>query len=160
MRKARPRRRRPDRPAAYRRGAADHPTTAAFVTAICAAADTWHADSSGRSERLRASRVPGATGSIGLFSAAWWIAICAAQHRSWRAYRDGARGHAPRGIPLTDAAWGHIEVVRALPAASADPDLREGAGTGLSPLEWALRGGHRETAALLAPVSGSRRAGR
>ncbi|MGA4841231.1 ankyrin repeat domain-containing protein [Streptomyces sp. G45] len=54
------------------------------------------------------------------------------------------------GTPLCAAAcWGHTGTVRALLAHGADPDLREDQGAGRSPLDWALDGGHPDTAALL-----------
>ncbi|MFJ9896051.1 ankyrin repeat domain-containing protein [Streptomyces sp. NPDC091280] len=61
-----------------------------------------------------------------------------------------SRGLGAEGLPLCAAAcWGHTETVRELLAHGADPDVREDHGTGLSPLEWANRGPHPETAALL-----------
>ncbi|MER7972702.1 ankyrin repeat domain-containing protein, partial [Streptomyces sp. NPDC096080] len=55
------------------------------------------------------------------------------------------------GTPLcAAAAWGRADVVRLLLAHGADPDLREDAGTGHSPLEWTRKNGHTEaTEALL-----------
>ncbi|MET8824868.1 ankyrin repeat domain-containing protein [Streptomyces sp. NPDC004610] len=54
------------------------------------------------------------------------------------------------GTPLCAAAcWGHTGVVRELLAHGADPGLREDAGTGRTPLEWALAGPYPETAELL-----------
>lgn len=54
------------------------------------------------------------------------------------------------GTPLCAAAcWGYTETVRELLAHGADPNLREDGGAGRSPLDWADRGPHPETAALL-----------
>jgi uncharacterized protein len=54
------------------------------------------------------------------------------------------------GTPLCAAAcWGHTETVRTLLAYGADPRLREDRGTGWTPLEWAERGPHPETIAVL-----------
>ncbi|MFB7338162.1 ankyrin repeat domain-containing protein [Streptomyces adustus] len=61
-----------------------------------------------------------------------------------------SRGDGSDGTSLCAAAcWGHTETVRALLAHGADPGLREDHGRGWSPLEWADRGAHVETAALL-----------
>jgi ankyrin repeat protein len=61
-----------------------------------------------------------------------------------------SRGPGSDGTPLCAAsAWGHSAVVRELLAHCADPALREDGGQGMSPLEWAERGGHEETARLL-----------
>ena len=54
------------------------------------------------------------------------------------------------GLPLCAAAcWGHTDTVRELLAHGADPNLREDYGTGSSPLDWADREPHPETAELL-----------
>jgi ankyrin repeat protein len=53
------------------------------------------------------------------------------------------------------ACWGHTDVVPELLSHGADPNLHEDQGTGYSPLEWALRYGHTETADLLR-ASGAR----
>lgn len=59
-------------------------------------------------------------------------------------------GLGAEGTPLCAAAcWGHTETVRVLLAHGADPALREDRGTGWTPLQWAERGPHPETAALL-----------
>lgn len=59
-------------------------------------------------------------------------------------------GLGSEGTPLCAAAcWGHTETVRQLLAHGADPNLREDQGTGLSPLEWADRGPHPDTAEIL-----------
>ncbi|MGW1544319.1 ankyrin repeat domain-containing protein [Streptomyces sp. NPDC002309] len=59
-------------------------------------------------------------------------------------------GVGAEGTPLCAAAcWGHTGVVRELLAHGADPDLREDDGTGLTPLDWALRGPWPETAEAL-----------
>ncbi|MFH9863775.1 ankyrin repeat domain-containing protein [Streptomyces sp. NPDC017202] len=59
-------------------------------------------------------------------------------------------GPGSEGTPLCAAAcWGHTETVRALLAHGADPGLREDRGTGRTPLEWARRGPHPETIAVL-----------
>ncbi|MFD8914991.1 ankyrin repeat domain-containing protein [Streptomyces sp. NPDC059575] len=59
-------------------------------------------------------------------------------------------GLGSEGTPLCAAAcWGHTEAVRELLAHGADPELREDRGTGWSPLEWAERGAHSETAEVL-----------
>ncbi|MFD7435411.1 ankyrin repeat domain-containing protein [Streptomyces sp. NPDC059861] len=59
-------------------------------------------------------------------------------------------GVGAEGTPLCAAAcWGHTGTVRELLAHGADAGLREDGGTGLTPLEWALRGPHPETAEAL-----------
>ena len=59
-------------------------------------------------------------------------------------------GIGAEGTPLCAAAcWGHTETVRELLAHGAGPNVREDHGTGWSPLDWARRGPHPETAALL-----------
>ncbi|MFI9610638.1 ankyrin repeat domain-containing protein [Streptomyces sp. NPDC052023] len=59
-------------------------------------------------------------------------------------------GAGAEGTPLCAAAcWGHTGTVRELLAHGADPALREDAGTGLTPLEWALRVPHPQTAEAL-----------
>ncbi|MFE9674731.1 ankyrin repeat domain-containing protein [Streptomyces sp. NPDC006259] len=59
-------------------------------------------------------------------------------------------GAGSEGTPLCAAAcWGHTETVRVLLAHGADPGLREDRGTGWTPLEWAERGPHPETVAVL-----------
>ncbi|MGX1273012.1 ankyrin repeat domain-containing protein [Streptomyces phaeoluteigriseus] len=59
-------------------------------------------------------------------------------------------GAGSEGTPLCAAAcWGHTETVRTLLAHGADPGLREDRGTGWTPLEWARRGPHAETIAVL-----------
>ncbi|MCY0945497.1 ankyrin repeat domain-containing protein [Streptomyces antarcticus] len=59
-------------------------------------------------------------------------------------------GLGAEGTPLCAAAcWGHTETVRELLAHAADPNLHEDHGTGWSPLQWAVRGPHPETAGLL-----------
>ncbi|OQD53823.1 serine/threonine protein kinase [Streptomyces phaeoluteigriseus] len=59
-------------------------------------------------------------------------------------------GPGSEGTPLCAAAcWGHTETVRVLLAHGADPGLREDRGTGRTPLEWAQRGPHPETIAVL-----------
>ncbi|MGW3311137.1 ankyrin repeat domain-containing protein [Streptomyces sp. NPDC001073] len=61
-----------------------------------------------------------------------------------------SRGIGAEGTALCAAAcWGHTETVRELLASGADPNVREDGGVGWSPLEWANRGPHPETAALL-----------
>ncbi|KUF15919.1 ankyrin repeat domain-containing protein [Streptomyces silvensis] len=61
-----------------------------------------------------------------------------------------SRGLGAEGTPLCAAAcWGHTETVRVLLEHGADPNLREEDGTGSTPLHWANRGPHPETAALL-----------
>lgn len=66
-------------------------------------------------------------------------------------------GIGSEGTPLCAAAcWGHTDAVRELLAHGADPTLREDAGTGLTPLDWALRGPHPETAALLRAAATAR----
>ncbi|MEV5785447.1 ankyrin repeat domain-containing protein [Streptomyces sp. NPDC048448] len=59
-------------------------------------------------------------------------------------------GLGAEGTPLCAAAcWGHTETVRELLAHGADANLHEDHGTGWSPLKWAIRGPHPETADLL-----------
>ncbi|MFD3546657.1 ankyrin repeat domain-containing protein [Streptomyces sp. NPDC058655] len=62
---------------------------------------------------------------------------------------DAASGGPADGTPLCAAAsWGDAATVRELLAHGADPGLRED-GAGMSPLEWAVRGGHADAAGLL-----------
>ncbi|MFJ6079840.1 ankyrin repeat domain-containing protein [Streptomyces sp. NPDC092369] len=62
-------------------------------------------------------------------------------------------GIGAEGTPLCAAAcWGHTETVRELLAYGADPNAREDHGTGWSPLEWANRGRHPATVAVLTAV--------
>ncbi|MGK5642537.1 ankyrin repeat domain-containing protein [Streptomyces sp. URMC 126] len=64
------------------------------------------------------------------------------------------------GTPLCAAAcWGHIGAVRLLLAHGADPNLREDDGAGWAPLDWAVHGGHEETAEVLR-AAGARPRGR
>ncbi|MEA2900806.1 MAG: uncharacterized protein QOH36_693 [Actinomycetota bacterium] len=60
------------------------------------------------------------------------------------------------GTPLCAAAsWGKSEVIHELLAHGADPNQREsgvGGSAGYSPLLWASRGGHHETARMLLEV--------
>ncbi|MFK0167677.1 ankyrin repeat domain-containing protein [Streptomyces sp. NPDC090306] len=66
-----------------------------------------------------------------------------------------SRGVGSEGTPLCAAAcWGHTATVHELLAFGADPGLREDGGTGWTPLEWAERGAHAETAALLVAAGG------
>ncbi|TDC78015.1 ankyrin repeat domain-containing protein [Streptomyces hainanensis] len=59
-------------------------------------------------------------------------------------------GVGSEGTPLCAAAcWGHEDAVRELLAFGAGPEVREDAGTGLTPLEWARGGPHPGTEALL-----------
>lgn len=59
-------------------------------------------------------------------------------------------GVGAEGTPLCAAAcWGHTGTVRELLAHGADPDRREDGGSGLTPLDWALRGPYPETAEAL-----------
>lgn len=61
-----------------------------------------------------------------------------------------SRGPGSEGTPLCAAAcWGHTATVRELLAHGADPDLREDQGAGWSPLDWAERGPHPDTAEVL-----------
>ncbi|MEV4122469.1 ankyrin repeat domain-containing protein [Micromonospora sp. NPDC049645] len=69
---------------------------------------------------------------------------------------DTESGHGQEGTPLcAAAAWGHTDVVRELLAHNADPNLREDRGIGYSPLDWALRGDHSQTADLLLAADAS-----
>ncbi|MEU6812480.1 ankyrin repeat domain-containing protein [Streptomyces sp. NPDC046831] len=66
-------------------------------------------------------------------------------------------GPGSEGTPLCAAAcWGHTDTVRALLTHGADPGLREDHGVGLSPLDWASRGPHPETIALLRAAGAGR----
>ncbi|MER6100845.1 ankyrin repeat domain-containing protein [Streptomyces sp. NPDC001832] len=59
-------------------------------------------------------------------------------------------GLGSEGTPLCAAScWGHTETVRELLTHGADPNLHEDHGAGRSPLDWAVRGPHPETVALL-----------
>ncbi|MBQ0825882.1 ankyrin repeat domain-containing protein [Streptomyces tagetis] len=63
---------------------------------------------------------------------------------------DTESGTGSEGLPPCGAAcWGYTEAVRALLDHGADPRRREDHGTGLTALEWADKGPHPETAALL-----------
>ncbi|KUN89369.1 ankyrin repeat domain-containing protein [Streptomyces griseoruber] len=69
-------------------------------------------------------------------------------------------GPGAEGTPLCAAAcWGHTDTVRVLLAHGADPTLREDHGTGWTPLRWALRGPHPETADLLRAAIAGRETG-
>ena len=47
------------------------------------------------------------------------------------------------------ACWGHVETVRELLAAGADPNLREDNGSGRTAADWAEAGGHHHILELL-----------